>query len=299
MAEIEMSQLKQRLSMSLDEKIKYSKDRIMEWYAYWDSLVYVAFSGGKDSTVLSHLVRSIYPDVPLVFCDTGLEYPEIIKFINTFKDKNLVILKPKKIYKEVIDTYGYPIVSKENADKIYDIRNTKSEKLRHKRLHGNNTPWKSGKLPEKWKYLINSNFKISGKCCDVMKKRPALSYFKQTKRAPYDGSTVGESLGRRQTYIRHGCNAYRLLTRPRSTPIAIWSEEDIWAYIQRFKVPYSKIYDMGYSRTGCIYCGFGVHMESGLNKFQRLKKTHPTRWKYCMDNLGLREVMKVYGVPIE
>ena len=57
-----------------------SQNRIREWYNHWDGDVYVSFSGGKDSTVLAHLVHDIYPDVPLVFSNTGLEYPEIQNF---------------------------------------------------------------------------------------------------------------------------------------------------------------------------------------------------------------------------
>ena len=58
-------------------KIVRSNKRIIDFYNHFDGNVYVAFSGGKDSTVLLDLVRKIYPDVPGVFVDTGLEYPEI------------------------------------------------------------------------------------------------------------------------------------------------------------------------------------------------------------------------------
>lgn len=67
-------------SWDLDRKIQVTTARIMEWYEHYNGLVYVAFSGGKDSTVLLDLVRRIYPDVPAVFCDTGLEFPEIRQF---------------------------------------------------------------------------------------------------------------------------------------------------------------------------------------------------------------------------
>ena len=83
---------------------------ITEWYKHWEEKVYVAFSGGKDSTVLLHLVRSIYPEVPAVFSDTGLEYPEIKAFVRSVE--NVVWLRPKMSFKEVIEKYGYPVVSK-------------------------------------------------------------------------------------------------------------------------------------------------------------------------------------------
>jgi len=80
---VQSYQLKQRQSLPLAGKIKLSISRIKHWYEQWEGQVYVAFSGGKDSTVLLHLVRSLYKKVPAVFVDTGLEYPEIRDFVKT------------------------------------------------------------------------------------------------------------------------------------------------------------------------------------------------------------------------
>ena len=76
--------------MSLADKIEYSKTVIREFYERMDGKVYVSFSGGKDSTVLLHLVRSIYPDTPGMFIDTGLEYPEILEHVKTFDNTGCV-----------------------------------------------------------------------------------------------------------------------------------------------------------------------------------------------------------------
>ncbi len=103
-------------SWDLDRKIQVTTARIMEWYEHYNGLVYVAFSGGKDSTVLLDLVRRIYPDVPAVFCDTGLEFPEIRQFAMSVN--NVVVLRPEMNFKKVIETYGYPIVSKRVADTV-------------------------------------------------------------------------------------------------------------------------------------------------------------------------------------
>ena len=69
--------LAQMQSLTLGAKIRMTQYRIMQWYDHFQGDVYVSFSGGKDSTVLLDIVRGIYPDIPAIYCDTGLEYPEI------------------------------------------------------------------------------------------------------------------------------------------------------------------------------------------------------------------------------
>ena len=49
----------------------------------------------------------------------------------------------------------------------------------------------------------------------------------------------------------------------------------------------------------CVFCGFGCHLEIGENRFQRLKKTHPQLYSYCMDQLGMKEVLNYIGVESE
>lgn len=114
--------LKQMQAVPLEQKITMTKRRIREWYDYWDGMVYVSFSGGKDSTVLKHIVDSIYDDVPAVFVNTGLEYPEIQKFVRSIKDgkydcfnPDVEIIRPEMRFDEVLKTYGFPVISKENS----------------------------------------------------------------------------------------------------------------------------------------------------------------------------------------
>ena len=80
-------------------------------------------------------------------------------------------------------------------------------------------------------------------------------------------------------------------------PLSFWTEKDIWQYIGKYDIPYSPIYDLGETRTGCLFCLFGCHMEREPNRFQRLYHLHPKLYHYCMDDLGLREVMKYIGLP--
>lgn len=102
----------------LPRKIQVTQTRIIEWYIKNKGQVYVSFSGGKDSTVLLDLVRRIYPEVPGVFLDTGLEYPEIRDFVKT--KENIVWLKPEMNFRKVIETYGYPVISKTVAHSVCD-----------------------------------------------------------------------------------------------------------------------------------------------------------------------------------
>lgn len=289
---MERWQLAQRQSLPLEAKIELSKRRIREWYEHWDGRVYISFSGGKDSTVLLDLVRQMYPDVPAVFCNTGMEYPEIYRFVRTIP--NVITIKPAMTFKTVIEKYGYPVVGKEQARFIEEYRQPQSDKLKRIRWYGKRGTL--GKISEKWKFLVTAPFKISSKCCDVMKKAPFMRFEKETGMRMFTGEMASNSLQRQSQYLMHGCNAFNL-KRPKSTPLGFWTNEDVWMYIRNKGIRYASIYDMGYERTGCVFCMFGVHLETPENRFQRLYRTHPKLWRYCMDKLGLAEVLDYMGIP--
>ena len=278
-------------------KIRWAKEKIQEWYEHYDGQVYVAFSGGKDSTVLLHIVRQLYPEVPAVFVDTGLEFPEIRAFVKTID--NVVWLKPKMPFTEVLKKYGYPVVSKQVAMAISRCRNTKSEDQRQLRLHGGTNPntgkkQTTGVIPKKYHHLVDAPFEIGEQCCDVMKKRPFVQYNKESGRVPFVGVMVDDSRARLKSYMDFGCNAFNS-AKPMSRPLSIWREEDIWKCLKA-GIKYSSIYNMGYDRTGCIFCMFGCQMEKEP-RFVRLAETHPKIHRYCMENLGLKEVLEFMEVP--
>jgi 3'-phosphoadenosine 5'-phosphosulfate sulfotransferase (PAPS reductase)/FAD synthetase len=289
--------LPSRQAMPLDMKIGLTKNRIRSWYEYWHGNVYVSFSGGKDSTVLLDLVRQDYPDVPAVFCDTGLEYPEIRDFVKTFN--NVVWIKPKTGFKDVLEKYGYPVISKEVSRFIRDIKYSKSEKLRSKRLYGykgiGGRTVTQGRLPFKWRFLLEAPFECSDQCCDVMKKRPFKKYENTTDRKPFVGNMVADSMLRKTIYMKQGCNAFNT-TKPTSVPLAFWLEKDIWQYLKERDVPYCKIYDMGHHRTGCMFCMFGLQHEKEPNRFQLMAKSHPKQYKYCIETLGLGKILDYIGL---
>lgn len=353
--------LKQMQSLPLEAKIRMTEARIKAWYDAWKRFeiinektgktrfvtmdtrdnfaepdlkenewirgvypgqVYVSFSGGKDSTVLKHIVDSMYDDVPALFVNTGLEYPEIQKFAREVKagkydcfNSDVEIVRPEMQFKEVLERYGYPAISKDISGCIYWAK--RGSPTRMKRLNGelmmsNGEP--SMFNCSKWKFMLNAPFEVSNECCRVMKKTPSRQYEKRVGRKPITGMLAGESIKRKSAWIKTGCNAFDI-KRPQSQPLAFWTDQDILQYIKKYDVPYCPVYgdivvdesaddvidgqltvfDMlgdyseagklkttGCDRTGCIFCMFGCHLEKEPNRFQRLKETHPRQYDYCI-----------------
>lgn len=304
--------LKTMQGWSLQRKLQVTETRIIEWYQKYDGQVYVSFSGGKDSTVLLDIVRKIYPNVVAAYIDTGLEYPEIKDFVKSIN--NVKWLKPKMRFDKVISTYGYPIISKEQSAFIQEYRSTKSDKLKDIRWNGNK--YGRGKISEKWKFLVDADFKIGDKCCDIMKKKPAYQFEKETGLHPIIGTMADESAQRKSNWLIYGCNAFEK-KRPTSQPMSFWTEQDVLLYLLVNKVKYASVYGKikyfyhgkevayrsaqrcikeypnsivkfrfstsGVDRTGCIFCGYGCHMEKEPNRFQKLKETHPNQYDYCIN----------------
>jgi 3'-phosphoadenosine 5'-phosphosulfate sulfotransferase (PAPS reductase)/FAD synthetase len=303
---MEAWELKQMQSLPLEIKIIKTQLRIKEWYEHWDGQVYVSFSGGKDSTVLLKLVRELYPDVPAVFADTGLEYPEIRDFVRTFN--NVVWLKPKMTFNKVIEMYGYPVFSKDVSGTIRYARAGSKwafNNLNGLNADGSESPYRKG-MYGKYKKYIEAPFKISNQCCLIMKEKPLQAYEKEMRRKPFIGLMANESKRRENGYLMHGCNAFDI-KRPTSKPLGFWMGQDVLQYLKQFNIPYATVYGdiirtsrglvtTGAERTGCMFCMFGVHLDKGENRFQRMSRTHPKQYDYCINKLGLGEVLDYIGV---
>lgn len=298
---------------SLERKIRVTQTRILEWYQHWQGQVYVSFSGGKDSTVLLDLARRCYPDIEAVFVDTGLEYPEIREFVKS-KD-NVSWIYPIKFdkqkkewvktnFREIIETHGYPVISKRVAGYVESSkRNPHCKRAQYLKGEIENILYGNGK----YAYLIDAPFKISEKCCDAMKKQPMKNFCKKTGKHPIIGTMASESISRTITWQKKGCNSFDKLD-PTSQPLSFWTEQDVLKYIKQFNIPYASIYGdivenehgelmtTGASRTGCMFCMFGVHLEKNPNRFQRMAVTHPKQYDYCINNLGCGKVLDYIGV---
>lgn len=313
---------KKLLSLDLDDKVITSVEKLDEWYTAWGGQCYVSFSGGKDSTVLAYLAawylssfRTPPWELNLVFVNTGLEYPEIQKFVNEYADwlrrefprvnVNLFRLRPKMNIRQVVTKYGYSIVSKEVAGYVSEARRNPNG-LRMKQLRGEAVR-KDGQPSvyncEKWEYLLYAPFVISSKCCAIMKKSPLKTYAHKTEQQATTATMAEESRLRMTYWLKSGCNAFEG-KRPMGKPMSFWTEQDVLRFIVDRQLPYASVYGdivasdgendytetlidcklhcTGCQRTGCMFCAFGAHLEKGENRFERMKHTHPKHYDFCI-----------------
>lgn len=299
MRDCEDKNMEELQKLPLEEKIKMSKMRLIEFTSHVNGKIYISFSGGKDSTVLLHLVRQVYPDTVAVFCDTGLEFPEIKDFVKT--KENVITIRPKMNFKDVINHYGWPIISKEQSLYIGQCQRTHTPRLLEYRTKGRGPNGKSGKISNKWQYLLKAPFKIHNMCCDIMKKKPFKLFEKETGLSPIIGTMASESSLRRQQWERTGCNVFDE-KRKSSRPLSFWTEDNIWEYIKKYDLNVADIYNKGAKRTGCVFCLYGYHMEKeGETRLDLLKTVHPKLYDYCMreDGLNMKEVLKWYPLKKE
>lgn len=326
----DIRELKYMQSLPLEQKIEMTAERIDGWYEHFDGNVAVSFSGGKDSTVLLDIARNHWrghKDIEAVYVDTGLEYPEIRQFVKTFE--NVTILRPKMRFDEVIKKYGYPVISKTVAHNVRCARNEPDgDIVRNCFCEEKAGPYAMAK----WNDLRFVDFNIDDRCCDIMKKQPAHEYSKKNGVYFITAEMACESKKRTDNWIHNGCNGFDM-KYPKSTPMAFWTEQDVLEYIYKNNLPIAEPYGevivtecqltfdgeqckyatTGCDRTGCIFCGFGAHLEKGKTRFQRLKETHPKQYDYCLNGgefvnglwqpnkqgLGMRyvfdELNKLYG----
>lgn len=311
--------LLQMQSLPLDAKIRMTARRISTFCDSEDA--YLSISGGKDSRVLDDLERRfVKAGIPRVFINTGLEYRSVRECGTKYAD---VVLRPEKNFREALTEYGYPVISKEVAQTIAEARiglkNGKNQK-RIEMLNGTLKKKDGTKsifnIPH-YKFLLDAPFRISHKCCDVMKKKPAKKYEKETGRSPILATMAEESRLRLQKWLLHGCNAFDM-KRPQSTPMAFWTENDVLEYIFKYKIDYAEcygdivpqvdksqiegqmnLYDIthnyegcrfcttGCKRTGCIFCLFGIRQTP--NKILQLEKQDKKLADYVLNGGGIRQ----------
>lgn len=300
--------LKDMQALPLERKIQISQTRIIEYIQKTGGKCAVSFSGGKDSTVVLDLVRRVNPEIPAIFSNTGLEFPEIVKFAMS-KD-NVIVVRPKKNFMQVLLEFGYPLISKDISLRIRTARLMDGEKGYHSKrcVMGTETfigtdgqEHESFFNCEKYLPLSQLPIRISDMCCRIIKEAPIAMYQKEHGLSPIMGTMAAESRRRKKGWLTNGCNLFAG-SNTRSMPIGFWTEQDVFWYIKKYKIPICSVYGeivpetsasvknsngiclkcSGRDRTGCTFCCYGVHLEEGETRFQKLAKTHPRLYDFCM-----------------
>ncbi len=306
---------RQRASLDLESKVFMTMKRIKDWYDYWDGEVYLSYSGGKDSEVLRQIIRSMpapYNKIVCVYCNTGLEYPEVRDRVRGLaKGGDLIIqIRPDRTFKDIWENDGIPLISKRVARMIRIARGELGgEQSRNLVLNGinkkgerTNSRWV---LPEKWRPVVKTEIKISDTCCDFLKKKPFIKFEKESGLHVMTAMMASEG-GTRDMIEK--CNMFDG-SRPKSSPMLFWLESDVWDYIEKYNVVLPDVYYekkylfnghhvtiKGEKRTGCMFCAFGQHMEKGLTKFQKMQLTHPRQYDKIINKMNLSEALDIVGV---
>ncbi len=277
--------------MPFKDKVLWAKTKIKEFFQSCEefnktnpripiSEITISFSGGKDSTVLFHLVNEVHKEIKSKFYlvpayAAEITFPSTIKFIketvdNFRKDnskiKELLMVPPKMPWNEILNQKGYPIFSKQISLQLNRIRNAKTKTNLVKWAFGifsDNKGTAKYKLSKNRLFLLDNHMIIqwpkinnelkqyftkydnyyfySEKCCDFVK-----GGLKHDKRPSFIGTMANESEMRKKSWIENGCN----ITNKRimkSRPLSIWTEKDVWNYIKEFNLEVNPAY--GYNKN--------------------------------------------------
>lgn len=312
------------------QKVELAKIRAREFKRIADrdygKNVHVSVGGLDSITLLFFLRKFVDPDIVSVSI-SSLEDKSIQKIHKQIGVTH--ILTPYKSKVEVLNTLGFPIVSKEKANKINYLLTPDSPKQTfiHAILTGDMGEQgkfehsEKIKLPEKWIKLFGKNyaehrpdlsfstppeFKVSSRCCYYMKEKPADDWAKENNSVPYLGLMASEGGQREMGLIKNGCNYFGKNTI-RSCPFATFTRQDLLRLALELNVPVPEIYgtiernEKGElyttkaQRTGCTMCGFGLHMEKRPHRFDRLRERDPKEWHFWMYNCCTDSKGNKYG----
>ncbi len=207
---------KRRYAKITDEARKYINDFAEKFVNEDKYNMFVSFSGGKDSTVVSDLVRKALgrPDIIHVFGNTTLEFPETYNYVQRFKEAN------RKT----------PMLRAENKEQdFYNLCETFGPPSRS--LRWCCTIFKTGFIGD----------------------RLRRTFGEKTKILTFNGIRRHESTSR-STYERDYKEGVKISQQVVASPIIDWFDYDIWLYLMTEKVDFNDAYRYGYTRVGCWCC---------------------------------------------
>lgn len=293
-------------------KVKRAELRAIEYIEKLDDMGLNAHVsvGGLDSIVLLLFLRKIGIDVPAISV-SSLEDKSIQA---VHKDLGVIRLQSGKPKTQILQEYGFPVISKKIAGRIETLQRPteKNKTVRHAIItgecgaQGHYAKNSRMKLPQKWLELFagyeNENegvnykiapFKVSNKCCLYMKEKPCDKWAKEHNSRPFLGLMASEGGQREDALVEHGCNYFGKGVI-RSAPFAPFLRQDLLQlaidldapvpeiYGEIARKPDGTLYTTKAQRTGCSMCGFGVHMEHRPHRFDQLRERNPKEWEFWM-----------------
>lgn len=323
--------------LTYEEKVQHAEKRVWEFINECGKrgLECHVSVGGLDSITLLLFLRSLHINIPAISC-SHLEDKSIQKI---HKELGIINIPPlikdvtpeaKTIYwnkAEVLNTFGFPVLSKEIANKIETLANPteRNKTVRHAIMTGetgelggfqkNSRMRMSQKWLEKFGGYGNEDegtnyqippFKVSSKCCYYLKEKPCDNWAKEHNSVPFLGLMASEGGRREKSLMINGCNYFGKSTI-RSAPFAIFNRQDLLQLALDLNVPVPEIYgtiernEKGElyttkaQRTGCSMCGFGIHLEKRPHRFDQLRENNPKEWEYWMFNCCTDENGNKYG----
>lgn len=299
-------------ALPYDVKVKRAELRAIEFVSRLDDMGLQAHVsvGGLDSIVLLLFLRQIGIDVPAISV-SALEDKSIQRI---HKELGVIRIAPGKPKTQILQEYGFPVISKRIAGKIDTLQHPteKNKTVRHAIItgecgaQGHFAKNSRMKLPKKWLELFagyeNDNegvnyqiapFLVSNKCCLYMKEQPCDKWAKEHNSKPFLGLMASEGGQREEALTEHGCNYFGKGVI-RSAPFAPFLRQDLLQLALDLNAPVPEIYGTierkpdgtlyttGAQRTGCSMCGFGVHMERRPHRFDQLRVRNPKEWEFWM-----------------
>ena len=267
----------------LFDRLNVIKDTINK---YGEQNFYIGFSGGKDSTVVHHLVDMALPGntIPRAFVNTGIEYIDIVKFVKGLasKDPRIEIVNAGVNIKQMLEKYGYPFKSKEHSTKLgqWQAANEAGRPQAEYTLNywqGNETT--KFKCPEILKYQFSEDFKlkVSPQCCVKMKKNTTHRFERERERTILI-TGMQQSEGGQREHI--SCTVFRDGKMVKFHPLAKVNDEWEQWFIDKYNIQLCKLYydPYNFQRTGCKGCPFALNLQEEL---EVMEKYLPNERKQC------------------
>ncbi len=225
-----LREVEEKVNRPFPVKLAETREIISQHLEEFGDKAPVAFSGGKDSEIVLYLCLQVTPNVPVVFNNTGVEYPETVRFIAALERQwalNLIVTHPEKSFWDCIEEYGFP----------------KQSKRRGKANRG-------------------------ARCCYWLKEKPMLLAIRENAWLGYfTGETAIESQ-QRMFWARDRGTCLHLKKEGvcKIKPILWWTEDEVWQFIGDNNLPINGAYERGARRVGCMPCTAYRDWESQLLK---------------------------------